>query len=243
MEKNLIIYLNFLLPVFLMGQTSSEVFEGVSKQFSSNKPLQFDTKYSLYKSADSKIATQSYNGFFRKNDSNEIYLKIDKTEFLNTTKYSIKANHLEKAMVVSKNQKFALGNFDINQLLSYCTINSFKDYKSYWEIVLLNRPLTGLEYSKIVLLIDKSYKIKKQVFYYNTQINFSKDYRKQDFSNPRLEIVYSNYNNKPVSQALLSSETFFTISNKNKIIPSLACQNYEIDDMRFDSNNKNLSKN
>lgn len=232
MRIKMFLLIGFLFSIFVSGQTASDVLAGVSKQYESAKPIQFNTQYNLFKDSKSTVVHQTYMGTFQKNSTNEIYMKIDKTEFLNTSKYSIKVSHNERAMIVANKQEFATGDFDINKLLVYCTIGSFKDYKVYWEIVLINRQYSNLDYSKIVLNINKNYTIRKQIFYYNTQLNFSNDYRKQDFSSPRLEIEYSNHNNKEVSPSIFNSNSFFTVSKANKILPSIKYQNYQVDDNR-----------
>jgi hypothetical protein len=240
MNHKIFLYVGFLFSIVGWGQTASEVIAGINKQFTSSKPLQYNTQYNLYKDDKSKVVHQSYKGIFQKSSSNEMYMKIDKTEFLNTNKYTIKISSTEKAMIVSNRQVYATGDFDINKLLAYCTIGSFKDYKAYWEIVLINREYSSLEYSKIVLQVYKNYWIKKQIFYYNTQVNFSGDYRKQDYSSPRLEIEYSNHNNKEVSTSIFNSNLYFTISKTNSIMPSVKYKSYEVDDNRENTINKKL---
>lgn len=240
MNYKIFLYVGFLFSIIGSGQTTADVFAGINKQFTSSKSLQYSTQYNLYKDDKSKIVRQSYKGIFQKSSSNEMYMKIDKTEFLNTNKYNIKISLTEKAMIVSNKQVFTTGDFDINKLLAYCTVGSFKDYKTYWEIVLVNREFSSLEYSKIVLQVYKNYWIKKQIFYYNTQVNFSGDYRKQDYSNPRLEIEYSNHNNKEVNASIFNSSLYFTISKDNKIIPSVKYNSYEVDDNRENKINKKL---
>ena len=49
------------------------------------------------------------------------------------------------------------GNFDIKPLLDLCKIESFKDYKTYWEITLTAKNLSNLPYSKIIIQISRKY--------------------------------------------------------------------------------------
>lgn len=227
----------------MSAQTVNEVFKKVNAQFTAAKPLQFNTKYNLYKDHKSNVVHQSYTGMFLKNASNEVYMKIDKTEFINANKLSLKINHSEKAMLIANKQEFSTGDFDVSKMLDFCTISSFKDLKAYWEIVLIPKELSGLNYSKIVLNINKKYLIQKQVFYYNTGINFSNDYRKQELNYPRLEILYSNHNDKVVNFSKINTNVFFTINKNNKVSATPMYKSYEVTDKRTNSKNKNKPSN
>ncbi|WP_300570702.1 hypothetical protein [Flavobacterium sp.] len=206
--------------------------------FTAPKVLQFNTTYNLYKDYKTKVVHQTYSGTFLKNVSNEIYLKIDKTEFINTKKLSLKINHGEKAMIVSNSQEFSTGQFDVSKLIEFCKISSFKDFKSYWEIILVPKEFSGLNYSQIVINVSKNYVLQKQIFYYNTGMNFSKDYKNQDLSNPRLEILYST-NNSSVNLSKINTNVYFTINKNNKVSVTAKYKNYEVSDKRNNKLNKN----
>lgn len=222
----------FSLSLSVRAQNVNDVFKKMNVQLSQAKPLQFDTKYDLYRDAKAKTIYESYKGNFRKNAQNEVYMKIGNTEFINSLKTSLKVNHDQKAMVVTDRQKFSSGEFDVSKLLQFCKIQSFKSLKDTWEIVLTAKEFSGLTYSKIVLLVNKNYTLKKQTFFYNTGIDFSKNYNKQDVTNPRLEINYTNYNHNPISAQLLNSDLFYTTSKSNKLTASAKYKNYEIIDKR-----------
>lgn len=227
----------------IFGQTAKEIIAKINDQLTAAKPLHFETSYKLYKNIKSQTVHESYTGVFQKNSQNEIYMKIGDTEFINLKNCSIKLNPNEKAMVISNPQAFSLGTFDFNKLLTLCSIPSCKDYKTYWEIHLIPNKFSGLNYEKIVLQVNKNYTIKKQQFYFNSGYDFSKDYTKQEISNPRLEIDYSNYNNNPVKTPKFNSGLFFTIAKNNKIIPTAGYKGYEISDQREIKLNNNKRTN
>lgn len=224
--------LTFLLAVTVYGQTASEVLKAANAKFNSPKPLQFQTKYNLYKKHSDKNIYQSYNGFFMKNAANEVYMRIDKTDFLNTNKYNVKISHLEKAMLVSDKQPLSMGDFDIKKFQDLCKIGDFNTYKNFWQITLIPNKFSGLAYSKIVLTINKNYTMSKQEFYHNTSHNFSKDYTKTDLSNPKLEILYTNYSSKLTENQKLNTAYFFATGKNNSIVPTSAFKKYEITDNR-----------
>ncbi|MES2812045.1 MAG: hypothetical protein V4670_06205 [Bacteroidota bacterium] len=244
MKKTLVLFFSMqLFSTIAYGQKVNEVLQKMNERFIAPKPLRFDTKYILYKDHKTKSVQQSYTGLFVKNNQNEVYLKIDKTEFINTKKVSLKINHGEKAMLISNKVEFSTGTFDVNKLIAYCTISSFKDYKTYWEIILTPKEYSGLNYTQIVLNIGKNYLLQKQVFFYNTGFNFSKDYRKQALDYPRLEIMYSGYNKKVTELSKINTNVFFTISQTNKVQATDKYKNYEVADKRTHLKNKSKATN
>lgn len=238
----LFIYLQFSSGISY-GQKVNEVLQKMNDKFVAPKPLRFDTQYTLYKNYKTKVAQQTYTGLFVKNSENEVYIKIDNTEFLNTKKLALKINHKEKAMLITNRHEFSTGTFDVNKLLALCTISSFKDNKTHWEIILTPKELSGLTYSQIILNIGKNYLLQKQVFYYNVGFNFSKDYKKQALDYPRLEILYSGYNHKITELNKINSNVFFTIGQNNKVQVTTKFKGYEVADKRTHLKNKNKATN
>lgn len=212
------------------SQSVSEVFQKLGKQYSIPKPLQYKSSYALYKDFDSKKIEESYNGIFYKNEFNEVYMKIGDSEILNSKKVYLKINHSEKAIQILNPIANYFGDFDMKALLDLCKVEKFLDYKTYWEITMVARPYSSLPYSKIVVQITKNYFLQKQIFYYNTAVNFSKDYRSPDSHYPRLEVTNTNYNRNPVKASIFNSSTYFTISGKKQIILSERLKKYEIID-------------
>jgi len=217
------------MPV--QSQTVNEIFSRLQQQYASAKPLQYKSSYALYKDANTENPYESYKGIFLKNISNEIYLKIDNTEIINSKQANIKIVHSEKAIIIAATLPGYVGEFDPSSITNYCTLSSFKDYKTYWEIVLATKKLSSLPYSKIVVHVSKDYLLKKQVFYYNTGIDFAKNYKKSEIHYPRLEIIYDSYNRNPVNANLFKMTTYFSSFGKEiKAIDKL--KNYEIADKR-----------
>jgi hypothetical protein len=219
------------------AQTVSAVFKKLGEQYAVAKPLQYESKYILYKDFDSKKIAESYNGVFYKNSQNEIYMKIGETEILNSKSVNLKISHPEKAIEISNSAPTYFGDFDMKPLLELCKIEKFVDYKSYWEITMTAKPFSSLPYSRIVVRVSKTYFLQKQVFYYNTATNFSQDFRKPDVHYPRLEVIYANYNRKAVNASVFKNDTYFTTSGKDGIVLSQRLKKYEIVDQRNNSNN------
>ncbi|OUL60368.1 hypothetical protein [Flavobacterium sp. AJR] len=234
-QKILLIICFFTIVSAGYSQTVNEVLEKMGKQYSTAEPLQYNLNYSLYKSAESKKIEQSYKGIFIKNASNEIYMKIDKTEILNSKTINLKISHPEKAIEIANPIKNYFGDFDIKPLLDLCKIESFKDFKTYWEITLIAKKYSALPYSKIIVQISKKYFLQKSIFYYSTAVNFSDDYRAPKSYYPRLEVTNTNFNRKVPSSSFFTTSNFFTTS-KNKYVLAERLKNYEVIDQRNISN-------
>jgi hypothetical protein len=232
-----LLFISFLaLSAIGHGQTVSEVLQRMGKQYSSAQPFQYNSNYTLYKTAESKKAEETYKGFFCKNSQNEIYMKINQTEILNSKSINIQVSHPEKAIQIAEPIPHYFGNFDINTLLDMCKIETFKDFKTYWEITLITKNYSTLPYSKIIVQITKKYFLQKSIFYYSTAVNFSKDYRAPKTFLPRLEVSNSNFNRNPVNTALFSISTYLNLLSKNKYSAATRLKNYEIIDQRNTSN-------
>ncbi|WP_268849132.1 hypothetical protein [Flavobacterium aestivum] len=236
--KRIVCILGLFYCSFGYSQTTvKEIFQKMGMQYSAAKPLQYKTSYVLYKDFDSKKVEESYNGIFYKNAQNEMYTKIGNTEILNTKKVNLKISHPEKLIEINNPLPNYLGDFDMKSLLDLCKIEKCIDYKSYWEITLTTKQFSSLPYSRIIVRISKSYFMQKQVFYYNTITNFSKDFRKPDAHYPRLEVIYSNFNRNPINPSVFSSNTYFTSSGKKSIVLSQKLKKYGIVDQRSVANN------
>jgi hypothetical protein len=237
MLNKVILFISFLtFSTVGHSQTASEVLQQMGKEYSSAKPLQYNSSYSLYKSAESKNIEQAYKGMFSKNESNDVYMKIDQTEILNSKNINLKISHAEKAIQIADPLKNYLGSFDIQPLFELCKIESFKDFKSYWEITLRAKNYSSLPYSKIILQITKKYFLQKSIFYYSTAVNFSKDYRAPKSYYPRLEVTNTNFNRSTGNASRFSTKLYLTISGKNKYVPVQKLQHYEVIDQRTISN-------
>lgn len=218
------------------SQKVEEVFKKVAAMQTVPKPLSYTMNYLLYSDHDSKKIVENYKGIFHKSASNETYVKIKDTEMINSKKANLKISHGEKAIVVSDPLNNGATELDVQQIFSLCKVISFKDYKTYWEIQLEPKAYSNLSYSKIILNISKQYFLQKQVFYYNTAVNFSNNYRKSDVHYPRLEVVYEGYNRKPLEVSLFTIGKYYTVTANNTIVLSKAFKKYEVIDQRLTSN-------
>ena len=229
--RRLFIIVVICFSTFSYSQSVDGVLKKVAQEYSDTKPLQFNTKYNLYKNSSQKKVFESYIGQFKKNEKNEVYQKIDKTEFIWNKNICLKVVHPDKLINISISQPLEMKNFDIASLKEWCDIKSFVDRKSHWELTLTTKAFSSLPYSKIVIHIGKNYFIQKQLFYYNSAVDFSTDYRKQNLDYPVLEIIYSSFTRKKESSTFFNMNKF--IEEKSKLIKATKeFQSYTIEDHR-----------
>ena len=68
--KRLLIIAVICFSTFSYSQSVDEVLKKVAQEYSDTKPLQFNTKYNLYKNSSQKKVFESYVGQFKKNEKN-----------------------------------------------------------------------------------------------------------------------------------------------------------------------------
>ncbi|WP_157499498.1 hypothetical protein [Flavobacterium beibuense] len=229
--KYILSTLLLMLQFSLFSQTKDEVINKVIAEYSLKKPLQYHATYNLYKDYNSHNVNQSYTGEYYKNELDDTYVKIDQTEYFITKKLTAQISHSEKAILISSTTGIQQ-EFDIKEFLKVLSIGEFKDLKTHWEVELLPKNFSGLPYSKVVLHIGKNYLLKKQVFYYNTAMNFSEDYKKNDLSYPRLEITFKDVNRNAISAKQFDTSKIFVLKG-GKINLSAGYSNYQLIDQRL----------
>lgn len=231
MRKKLIFCLFIFCSSLGFTQTVEQVLNLVSKEYSKGEYLQYSTKYNLYKNKDAKKTYESYSSVFKKNKKNEVYQKIDQVEIIWNNSYSLKVNHPDKYMSLSLSQPLATGEISLKDLKEFCKIKSFEKKGNGWELVLEPQIFSSLPYSKVVVSINSKYFIAKQLFYYNTPIDFSNDYRNQNLDYPVLEIINSNFKRETISEAYFNVKKYVT-EMKNGIKVSNEYSDYSLDDLR-----------
>lgn len=211
----------------LYSQTAEEVLVNVSKVFDKNNFLSFKSNYNFFKSHSSKTPMETYPGIYKKKGNN-LYQKIGQTEFVIIGDKSLKIVNSEKTMMTfHTSQSMNQNQFDFKLMKTMFTVKSLKDKKSYWEIELEAKQFSTVSYGLIRLIVDKNYRVKKQIFYYNTAINFSKSISKSDIDYPRLEIDISDYSTNPIDLSYFDISKYVLIS-KQGINPIGKYSNYKL---------------
>jgi len=228
----LYIIIGLLAHVSMQGQTVDEILLSVHEQYSLNKTLQFKSTYNLYKTKASTDIEESYQGEFYKNKADSYFMKINHTDILSTPQVNLRISHDEKAILVTNPENRVNTDFDIKSMLISYDRKLVKDHGKYWEIILSAKKISSEQYYKIILHVAKDYLLNKQVFYLANRINFSKDFRKSDLSQPVLEVIYKDYTRNDNTENRFNSSNYLNISNSGKITLSNKINGYELIDER-----------
>jgi len=216
----------------LSAQISHDtIFEKVRENYSSAKPIQFNTVYNLYKNYTTQSVNETYKGEYFKNQQGDTFIKINNTEYFLTKKISAQINRDEKIILVMGSDNLKKDGFNILQTLNLFNKGSLKDKKTHWEVELLGKQISQLPYSRIVIHISKDYYIQKQIYYYSNGIDFSKDFSKPDIQAPRLEIICSKPNRNTISSKIFDFSKYFTI-NGTSLKLSEASKDFSLIDQR-----------
>ena len=223
----------FLMLVLIFGlqvhsQNIKEILTHIQQEVSTND-FKVNLKYQLFKGVDGEKSLESFDGIYLKSGVN-FYNKIKNTETIVGNDFMVKINHDQKAMLydnfeIDKSKPTDMLNLTI--LLKNFESPSVQDLGETWKCEMTAVEYSQMPYSKVVLFVDKkTYRIKKQILFLTSIMNFSDD--ATDFNIPRLEIEYSNYTSVNATDKLLfKREKYISIKN-NKIIPSSRFKEYEI---------------
>lgn len=227
----LFVLIAFIFSIGTYSQTAKEVLSSLKEVYETSTQLQANLQYRLYKGYEAKEINESYEGVYLKKN-NHFYAKIGEVEIISTPSFYIKLNHREKALLLADPVKITTEQMtnNIEQLFDYLDIVKFNDKGKYWEIELKAKPITQLPFSSVEIQIEKNtYFIKKQVFYYYGEIDFSKERTKSDMSAAKLEVVYSNYKQTKFSFTdEIFNEKKYVSNTGKKYNPILQYKEYEI---------------
>ena len=177
---------------FCQNEKVAFLLNKAKESFYAAENFHVNTTYKIYKGYDSTKPHEVSNGILVKK-SNNIYSKINELEVISTSKYYLKINHKEKAILLNKPFKnpTQIDQYNLQQLMDYVDIGNLKENNNNWIIELKAKPITQLPFSKILIQINKkTYLIENQIFYYFEQLDFSKNNTPVK-SNVKLEITYS----------------------------------------------------
>jgi hypothetical protein len=194
--KNSIYVLVMLLSFTSYAQsTAKEVLELYKDKLAKTIEYQVNLTYKIYKGHTQKEAHQITKGvFYKKND--KMYTKLGEAEMVNTPKTYLKINHIERAILVTDGvEKPNELNINLDDFFKYLKAEIVDQTDVFWTIELTPKgKITQLPFSKLIVEIHKkTYEMKRQLFFYHSQLNFSKDIKQNDIANVKLEVLYENY--------------------------------------------------
>ncbi len=199
------------------------------KNYESMDTYVLNLKFTLYNSPTSNDFSERYTGVSVKKDNN-LYTKIDNTEFVQSQKFFIKIDNEQKLVKVENApQKIQSPIDQLDELLLHFNKFDLKEDKNTIICTLTAPEITFTPYGKIVIYINKKErKIFKQVFYLLQRKEYINSKGQNIVSNPRLEIETTEGNSEiKLYYSKLSIENY-VISKGEKHILTKNYRNYRI---------------
>jgi hypothetical protein len=210
-----------------LAENGNDFLEKVRANYEELNSLDVNMRYELYKGHASTVIEESYDAFYARQED-ESYRKIGETELINNKDYSLQINHAEKVIVVSAPCKNELFDADVKTSLGFCQDVLVSSENDLHIITLLIKSKTDLPYSRIRVSVDKKYHITEMVFFYATQVDFSKNYGKKDMDFPKLVVKYNDLSKKWKDEnGVLATEKYIRTEN-NTLSPAPEYADYTI---------------
>ncbi|WP_428741574.1 hypothetical protein [Tenacibaculum sp.] len=171
------------------------VLELYKSRVEKDKEYQVNLTYKIYKGHSETLAYEVQKGTFYKKLNNS-YTNLSNVEIINTANTYLKINHDEKAILidngVEKPEDLHLG---LEELFKYLDAKIIEEDSKIWKIKLTPKgSITQLPFNQLIIELDKrTYRLKRQLFYYLAKMNFSDDLRKSDEANVKLEVLFDGY--------------------------------------------------
>lgn len=207
--------------------TIKEVFTKAQQFYSNNTAYELDLEYTIYKSSTSNEKLEFYKSKIIRN-KNDYYYRVHNTEFIQIGAQSLKINHDEKALSVTKREAVQNPIAAIDNVIAL--LPQFKDYtitnKGNTIICELIAPkITQLPYSKVQLYFNKDYSVKQQVLYLSTALPFEEG-GKQVLISPRIQVDFFNIKSYTLDKRLKLGTYIKKVNNT--IYSSKNLLNYQI---------------
>tara|TARA_R110002096_G_scaffold399596_1_gene596030 strand:- start:395 stop:1096 length:702 start_codon:yes stop_codon:yes gene_type:complete len=211
----------------------NDILQKVRANYSDSKSIEYYTSYALFKGHYSKTIHSEYNGYVYKY-KNEIYQKINKTEFIYGKDFFLQISHSEKAVLLDGLQKNINTAVDLDQVLKKCKSKKVIENEGYYEVTLTYPDGSSSPFSHVRMRISKKkyYLTQLDLFYIRMQ-NFSTSYRKKDLAQSHLRITFTKTKiNLKGRKKIVDFENYITILNKF-LTPKGVCLGYELIDNRL----------
>lgn len=204
-----------------------EIFTKAQQYYESNSAYELDLEYAIYKSFTSNEKLEFYKSKIIRNKE-DYYYRVHNTEFIQISNKSLKINHDEKALSVSKREKMQSPIAAIDDVIKL--LPQFKNYTitNQGELIvceLIAPEITQLPYSKVQLYFNKDYSIKQQVLYLSSALPLEEN-NKQVLVSPRIQVDFLAMKPYKLDERLRLS-TYVNIEN-NKVYTSKKLLNYQL---------------
>lgn len=194
--------------------SSREMLEKIRANYLDMESLAVTMEYELFKGYVGDSVAETYSSEYKRIGESS-FRRIKNTEFISNSEVSLKINHDQKIVVLSKPVVASMFDYDIESMLDLCKNVVSTQEGSDTRISLSLKEMTDVPLARFDLIINKHFFIKKLIFYYSMKLDFSNSYFKQDYAFPRLEVEYKDLRNKWEDKTkLLETENYLnTVPN------------------------------
>jgi hypothetical protein len=145
-----------------------------------------------------------------------------------TPTFNLQISPSEKAILLFKQTISSLPIINTLDLLNQCSDTKLRSSVKYFYIDFYFQTKLS-EFEKVVFKIHRnSNRISQIDYYYDTEINFSKDPKKKEFDKPHLKILFSNFNSSPSIESNLFNLESYVAQQNGKYVGSGAYKHYTI---------------
>lgn len=212
--------------------SAEELLEKVNKKYANITKIEYNTVYELYKGYKSTTVHSSYEGYLYR-DGSKVYQKIDGTEIINGSDFSLKISHQEKAMALGLSAPYQQNDVDLSNALKNCKEKKVEDKGSYYRLKLVYNAISAAPVSVLYLRVNKEdFSLLQVDVYYSTEQDFSTTAGTTDYAKPHLKIRYKNITSTPQDKSYLFELSRYLKSSNNLLSPTGECEGYYLIDNR-----------
>lgn len=219
------------LNLFWVSVHAITVEELLVKVNESNKGvLSYNTTYLLFKGHDVQQAYNRYSGYYYQGDG-QVYQKIKEMELVYAKDFFIKLNSEEKEMTITDPQNLPTNSYNPQNTLKYSQDNSLEDKGSFYLVTVNYLQKPNVPLSHLSMKISKEYELLEIEMFYRQVQNFAKKRGEQDFSVPRLKIIFEEIDHRKEREELFEQSKYF-IQKGNAIQPAAGYSGFVVIDNR-----------
>ncbi len=232
MLKQFTILFLMLISLSVNAQDTRTYLEKVRSHYKDLTSFRVLLDYKLYRGYQGQQTVESYQSLFC-GEGNKTYRQMQDVEILTNDSMTLTVNKTAQSMILSEPQKTNFEQVDFESAFRN-SINYKVEVRGAHRVIHLLFGTNQISpYSKLSILVDKDYLIKKITMFYAQKVNFSKVYGEKEMDFPRLEVTYNTFSKKWKDKEGLTDFQKYLKTSNNGLITTDHYKNYELIDLRL----------
>lgn len=232
-KNNIILVLFMIVSFSLVAQTPEKELDALVKKYNSLNNFSAKIHYFVYKGHNDIKASEEMYGFFDK-ENNKLRMAQYGTEIIQDGQYVLIKDDSASVIVISRAKKDQNVAFNIDQVLAnYSKLEAITPRKATQTAFrVFFKSNINTEYEKAEVYINKTtHLIDEIVLFYAKTYDVSIDPLKTNYQKPKMRMVYTKFDTKPVfSKDTFDVTKYVTINTNGKIIVKTKYSAYEFHD-------------